>query len=179
AKTKADADKRKPEPDAKAKAAEDKRKPDADAKAKAAADKRKADADAKAKAAEDKRKADTDAKAKAEAEAQAKAEREAKETAANKKAEAKKIASDAKAQFKKRIENAWNPPNSSGKTVSIRFILSDSGQVTSFRITKSSGDDAVDASIKAAVYSAAPYPMPEDKDAKLEAKEVTSNFTVK
>ncbi|OTU89653.1 protein TolA, partial [Acinetobacter baumannii] len=175
--------KRKAEADAKAKqqkAAEDaKRKAEADAKAKqqkAAEDaKRKAEADAKAK----QQKAAEDARRKAEIEAEEKAAsaKKAQEEAAQKKGEAKKIASSAKRDFEQKIRRAWDvPTGSSGKTVSVRFTLSDSGSVSSIVITRSSGDDALDASIKAAIQASAPYPMPSDPDARREARSVTSTF---
>ncbi|MBD0137694.1 TonB C-terminal domain-containing protein, partial [Acinetobacter baumannii] len=48
-----------------------------------------------------------------------------------------------------KIRRAWDvPTGSSGKTVSVRFTLSDSGSVSSIVITRSSGDDAV-SSVKA------------------------------
>ncbi|MDS7956044.1 cell envelope integrity protein TolA, partial [Acinetobacter sp. V104_13] len=172
----------KAEADAKAKqqkAADDaKRKAEADAKAKQqkAADdaKRKAEADAKAK-----QKAADDAKRKAEAEAEAKAAsaQKAQEEAAQKKAEAKKVASSARRDFEQKIRRSWDvPTGSSGKTVGVRFTLSDSGSVNSIVITRSSGDDALDASIKAAIQAAAPYPMPSDPDARREARSVSSTF---
>ncbi|WP_171293059.1 cell envelope integrity protein TolA, partial [Acinetobacter baumannii] len=162
------------------KAAEDaKRKAEADAKAKqqkAAEDaKRKAEADAKAK----QQKAAEDARRKAEIEAEEKAAsaKKAQEEAAQKKGEAKKIASSAKRDFEQKIRRAWDvPTGSSGKTVSVRFTLSDSGSVSSIVITRSSGDDALDASIKAAIQASAPYPMPSDPDARREARSVTSTF---
>ncbi|OOT54945.1 cell envelope integrity protein TolA, partial [Acinetobacter pittii] len=178
---KADDAKRKAEADAKAKqqkADDAKRKAEADAKAKQqkAADdaKRKAEADAKAK-----QKAADDAKRKAEAEAEAKAAsaQKAQEEAAQKKAEAKKVASSARRDFEQKIRRSWDvPTGSSGKTVGVRFTLSDSGSVNSIVITRSSGDDALDASIKAAIQAAAPYPMPSDPDARREARSVSSTF---
>lgn len=50
------------------------------------------------------------------------------------------------------------------------------GSVSSIVITRSSGDDALDASIKAAIQASAPYPMPSDPDARREARSVTSTF---
>ena len=68
-----------------------------------------------------------------------------------------KIASSAKRDFEQKIRRAWDvPTGSSGKTVSVRFTLSDSGSVSSIVITRSSGDDALDASIKAAIQASAP-----------------------
>ena len=181
AKDKAAADKASKDKAAADKASKDKAAADKAAKDKAAADKASKDKAAADKAAKDKAAADKAVKDKADAEAEAKAgaAKKAEQEAAQKKADAKKIASNAKAEFTNKVKKSWKPPlGASGKTVSVRFILSDSGQVSSFRITKSSGDDAVDASIKDAVYNAEPYPMPEDKAARLEAKEVISKFTV-
>ena len=87
-----------------------------------------------------------------------------------------KIASSAKRDFEQKIRRAWDvPTGSSGKTVSVRFTLSDSGSVSSIVITRSSGDDALDASIKAAIQASAPT-MPSDPDARREARSVTSTF---
>ncbi|RZF55750.1 cell envelope integrity protein TolA [Acinetobacter halotolerans] len=192
AKAKADADaKRKADADAKAKAdADAKRKADADAKAKADADakakadadaKRKADADAKRKAdADAKAKADADAKAKADADAKAAAAKQAEQEAAQKKAESRRIASTAIRDFSNKIERAWRvPQGTSGKRVTVRFTLSDSGAVLSKVITRSSGDEALDASILAAIDAAAPYPMPEDPDARRQARIANPTFIAK
>ncbi|NAR94395.1 cell envelope integrity protein TolA [Acinetobacter haemolyticus] len=182
AKAKAAADaKRRAEADAKAKAEADaKRKAEADAKAKAEADaKRKAEADAKAKAEADaKRKAEADAKAKAEADAKAAAGKQAEQEAAQKKAESKRIASTAKRDFEQKIYRAWTMPlGSSGQRASARVTLSDSGAVLSVVVTASDPD--VKASVEAAIRAAAPYPMPEDPDARREARSFTSNFIAK
>jgi len=183
--------KRKAEATAKAKAEADaKRKADADAKAKADADaKRKAEANAKAKAdADAKRKAEADAKAKVEADAKRKAEAEAdakaaaakkaEQEAAQKKAESKKIASTAKRDFENKIKRAWNIPlSSSGQKATARVTLNDSGAVMS--VIVNSSDPDMKASIEAAVRAAAPYPMPDDPDARREARSFTSSFTAK
>ena len=63
--------------------------------------------------------------------------------------------------------------------MSVRFTLSDSGQVLSIVLTNPSGDEQLDASIKAAIKNAAPYPMPSDPAARNLAKSVTSTFTAK
>ncbi|MGJ8757192.1 TonB family protein, partial [Acinetobacter sp. HC8-3S] len=127
-----------------------------------------------------KRKADAEAKAKADAEEKAAAAKKAEQDAAQKKAEAKRIASTAKRDFTNKVHAAWKVPlGNTGKTVGVRFLLSDSGQVQSIVITKSSGDEGLDASIKTAIQNAAPYPMPEDPDARREARNVTSTFTAK
>ena len=119
-----------------------------------------------------------EAKERADADAKASSAKKAAEEAANKKAESKKIASTAKRDFEGKVKGAWRvPPGTSGKKVQVRFILSDSGTVTSFRITQSSGDENLDESIKSAVYAAAPYPMPSDSEARKQAKEVVSTFT--
>ncbi|WP_017394550.1 cell envelope integrity protein TolA, partial [Acinetobacter haemolyticus] len=169
------------EADAKAKAEADaKRKAEADAKRKAEADaKRKAEADAKAKAEADaKRKAEADAKAKAEADAKAAAAKQAEQEAAQKKAESRRIASTAKRDFEQKIYRAWTMPlGSSGQRASARVTLSDSGAVLSVVVTASDPD--VKASVEAAIRAAAPYPMPEDPDARREARSFTSNFIAK
>ena len=171
AKAKALQDQRKAAEAAKAKALQDQRKAAEAAKAKAVQDQRKAAEAAKAKAAQDKRKAEQQAAA---------AEKKSAQSATQQKAQARQVASDAKAKFSQKIYSRWNPPlGSTGQTVSVRFLLDESGQVKSFRVTKSSGDANVDASIKQAVYAAAPYPMPTDREARLVSQEVSSSFRVK
>ncbi|WP_017397523.1 cell envelope integrity protein TolA, partial [Acinetobacter junii] len=132
----------------------------------------KADADAK-------RKAEADAKAKAEAEeAKAASAKKAEQEAAQKKAEAKKIASTAKRDFTNKIERAWNvPTGSTGQKATARVTLSDSGAVLS--VIVNANDPDVKASVEAAVRAAAPYPMPDDPDARREARSFTSSFTAK
>ena len=185
AKDKATADKAAKDKAAADKAAKDKAAADKAAKDKAAADKAAKDKAAADKAAKDKAAADKAAKDKADAEraeadAKAAAAKKAEQEAAQKKADVKKIASTAKRDFTNKVYSAWKVPlDSRGKTVGVRFLLSDSGQIQSIVITRSSGDDELDASIKAAIQNAAPYPMPEDPDARRDAKNVTSNFTAK
>ena len=185
AKDKAAADKAAKDKAAADKAAKDKAAADKAAKDKAAADKASKDKAAADKAAKDKAAADKAAKDKADAEraeadAKAAAAKKAEQEAAQKKADVKKIASTAKRDFTNKVYSAWKVPlDSRGKTVGVRFLLSDSGQIQSIVITRSSGDDELDASIKAAIQNAAPYPMPEDPDARRDAKNVTSNFTAK
>ena len=69
------------------------------------------------------------------------------------------------------------PLGSSGQRASARVTLSDNGAVLSVVVTASDPD--VKASVEAAIRAAAPYPMPEDPDARREARSFTSNFTAK
>ncbi len=101
------------------------------------------------------------------------------QSAANKLAAAKKTASTAKRDFENKIKGRWNVPDgSSGKKVRVRFMLSASGGVESITILSSGGAD-IDASIRAAIKAAAPYPMPSDPQARAQAQEVISTFTAK
>ena len=136
-----------------------------------AAQKQQTEADTKAKAdAEAKRKADADAKAKADA------AQKAQQEAAQKKAEAKRIASTAKRDFENKIKRAWSTPiGSAGQKATARVTLNDSGAVMS--VIVNSSDPDMKASIEAAVRAAAPYPMPQDPDARREARSFTSSFT--
>lgn len=160
------------------KQAEAKRKAEAEAKAKAEADaKRKAEAEAKAKAeAEAKRKAEAAAKAKAEADAKAKAEaeRKAAEKALQDQLAAERAALDAArnqqilaqytAAMRQKVERNWIQPPSSrlGLSCTVRVQLMPGGDVASVQIVQSSGDAAFDRSVEAAVYRAAPLPLPPD-----------------
>ena len=69
------------------------------------------------------------------------------------------------------------PANSSGQKATARVTLSDSGAVLS--VIVNSSDPDVKASVEAAVRAAAPYPMPDDPDARREARSFTSSFTSK
>ena len=69
------------------------------------------------------------------------------------------------------------PANSSGQKATARVTLSDSGAVLS--VIVNSSDPDVKASVEAAVRAAAPYPMPDDPDARREARSFTSSFTAK
>ena len=139
-----------------------------------------ADKAAKDKAAADKAAKDKADAERAEADAKAAAAKKAEQEAAQKKADSKKIASTAIQDFRRKIDRAWHvPQGTSGKKVTVRFTLSDSGAVLSKVITKSSGDDALDASILAAIDAAAPYPMPDDPDARREARTASPTFIAK
>ena len=185
AKDKAAADKASKDKAAADKASKDKAAADKASKDKAAADKAAKDKAAADKAARDKAAADKASKDKADAEraeadAKAAAAKKAEQEAAQKKADAKKVASTAIQDFRRKIDRAWHvPQGTSGKKVTVRFTLSDSGAVLSKVITKSSGDDALDASILAAIDAAAPYPMPDDPDARREARTASPTFIAK
>jgi colicin import membrane protein len=158
------------------KQAEAKRKAEAEAKAAAEA-KAKAEADAKAKAAEAKAKAEADAKAKAaaEAKARAEAERRAAENALQEQLAAERAAMDAArnqqvlaqytAAMRQKVERNWIQPPSSrlGLSCTVRVQLMPGGDVASVQIVQSSGDAAFDRSVEAAVYRAAPLPLPADR----------------
>jgi colicin import membrane protein len=158
------------------KQAEAKRKADAEAKAKAEADaKRKAETEAKAKAeAEAKAKAAAKAKAEAEAKAKAAAERKAAEKALQDQLTAERAALDAArnqqilgqytAAMRQKVERNWIQPPSFrvGLSCTVRVQLMPGGDVASVQIVQSSGDAAYDRSVEAAVYRAAPLPIPPD-----------------
>ena len=179
-----------------AQAAKDKAAKDAQAKATrdAQAAKDKAAKDAQAKAARDaqaaKDKAAKDAQAKAERDAQnakdkaakeaaereSSAERAAQEAAKNK-ADAKKVAGNAVAAFKRKVESSWNPPDKPGETASVSVILDNNGNVTNVSVNAS--DPAVKASAEKAVRAAAPYPMPDDPEARKQARSFKTLLRVK
>lgn len=140
---------------------------------KQAEEKRLADAEAKRKMeAEAKRKAEAEAKAKAEAEAEAKrkAEADAQRRAAEQalqqqiQAEANQAIVDRYGSaIKAQIERNWiRPPNWLGLSCLVQVRLIPGGNVASVQIVKSSGDAAFDRSVEAAVYRAAPLPLPPD-----------------
>lgn len=179
--------KRKAELEAKRKAeAEAKRKTEAEAKRKAAVEakrkaelaaKRKAEAEAKRKAeAEAKRQAELEAKRKAEAEAKRKAEEAARlaaaEQAERERALQEQLAAEQNAReidryvavIKQQIERSWLRPGQAGEQLScvVQVRLIPGGDVVpgGVSVIKSSGNAAFDRSVEAAVYKAAPLPVP-------------------
>ena len=148
------------------------------AKAKAAAD--KAAADKAAKAATEKAAADKAAKAKAALQKNLGGEDEfsglkkdlsdkaSAKAAADAAAEKSRNAAAMIAQYKNRIQqtvkNRWKVPAGTEKhKVTVRISLNASGEVQSAVLTQSSGDDALDASIKAAILGGQ-LPVPDDPE---------------
>ena len=160
-----------------AQAAKDKAAKDAQAKATrdAQAAKDKAAKDAQAKAERDAQNA-KDKAAKEAAERESSAERAAQEAAKNK-ADAKKVAGNAVAAFKRKVESSWNPPDKPGETASVSVILDNNGNVTNVSVNAS--DPAVKASAEKAVRAAAPYPMPDDPEARKQARSFKTLLRVK
>lgn len=143
--------------------AEAKRKLEAEAQAKAEA-KRKAEADAKAKAeAEAKAKAAAEAKAKADAE-RALQEQLAAESAALANARNQDIISQYVGLIGEKVQRNWiQPPTSrAGLSCVVQVQLMPTGDVVSVQIVQGSGDATFDRSVEAAVYRAAPLPLPPD-----------------
>ncbi len=169
--------------DAQAKVARDaqvtKDKAAKDAQAKVARDaqvaKDKAAKDAQAKATRDAQ-ASKDKAAKEAAERESSAEKAAQEAAKNK-ADAKKVAGNAVAAFKRKVESSWNPPDKAGEKATVSVILDNNGNVTNVSVNAS--DPAVKASAEKAVRAAAPYPMPDDPEARKQARSFKTTLTVK
>jgi colicin import membrane protein len=159
----------------KKKAAEAERKKQAEEKRLAEAEaKRKLEAEAKAKA-DAKAKAEADAKAKAEAEAKAKAAAEAKAKADAERALQEQLAAEGAALeadtisrfvglIGEKVQRNWIKPQTSrvGLSCVVQVQLLPSGEVVSVQIVQSSGDAVFDRSVEAAVYRAAPLPLPPD-----------------
>ncbi|MEJ2395407.1 MAG: cell envelope integrity protein TolA [Candidatus Thiodiazotropha sp.] len=159
--------------------AEAKRKAEAEAKRKAAvAAKQKAEAERKAQA-EAKRKAELAAKQKAEAEAkrkaaaaEAKRKAEAAAQAERERALQEQLAAEQNAReidryvavIKQQIERSWLKPGQTTDQLScvVQVRLIPGGDVVpgGVSIVKSSGNGAFDRSVEAAVYKAAPLPVP-------------------
>lgn len=153
-----------------------KRKVEAAARKKAAAEKkRKADAAAKQKAAAEKqRKADAVAKQKAEAAAKQKAATEAKRKAAEAALQAQMAAeheqrvsgvvAEYTAYIQAKVNRSWlRPPGvPEGLSCTVKVILIPGGDVANVEIIKSSGNPVFDRSVEAAVFKAAPMPLPPD-----------------
>ena len=157
----------------KQKQAEEKRLAEAEAKRKLEAEakrKAEAEAEAKAKAEEAKRKAEAEAKRKAEEAAQRKAAEDAlqqplaAERAALEAARNADIISRYVGIIGQQVERNWiRPPTSqSGLSCVVRVQLVPGGDVVSVQVVQGSGDAAFDRSVEAAVYRAAPLPLPPD-----------------
>jgi colicin import membrane protein len=171
----------------KKKQAEEKRLAEAEAKRKIEAEaKAKADAEAKAKT-----KADAEAKAKADAEAKAKAAAEAQRKAAEQALQAQIAAEDAARDqsiisqyvgiIGDRVRRNWIQPPSSrvGLSCVVKVQLMPGGDVVSAQVVQSSGDAAFDRSVEAAVYRAAPLPLPPDPGLFESFRTLTFNFSPK
>lgn len=144
--------------------AEAKRKMEAEARAKAEAEAKRKKVEAEAKA-----KAEAEAKAKAAAEAKAKAEAEralqeqlAAERAALDAARNQDIISQYVGLIDAKVRRNWILPATSrpGLSCVVQVQLMPTGDVISVQIVQSSGDAAFDRSVEAAVYRAAPLPLP-------------------
>ncbi|HWS04033.1 MAG TPA: cell envelope integrity protein TolA [Gammaproteobacteria bacterium] len=161
-------------------------------KKKQAEEKRLAEAEAKRKIeAEAKAKADAEAKAKADAEAKAKAAAEAQRKAAEQALQAQIAAEDAARDqsiisqyvgiIGDRVRRNWIQPPSSrvGLSCVVKVQLMPGGDVISAQVVQSSGDAAFDRSVEAAVYRAAPLPLPPDPGLFESFRTLTFNFSPK
>ncbi len=155
--------------------AEEKRLAEAEAKRKIAA-KAKADAEAKSKA-------DAQAKAKAAAEAQRKAAEQALQAqiAAEDATRDQSIISQYVGIIGDRVRRNWIQPPSSrvGLSCVVQVQLLPGGDVISAQVVQSSGDAAFDRSVEAAVYRAAPLPLPPDPGLFESFRTLTFNFSPK
>ena len=159
-------------------------------KKKQAEEKRLAEAEAKRKI-EAKAKADAEAKAKADAEAKAKAAAEAQRKAAEQALQAQIAAEDAARDqsiisqyvgiIGDRVRRNWIQPPSSrvGLSCVVKVQLMPGGDVISAQVVQSSGDAAFDRSVEAAVYRAAPLPLPPDPGLFESFRTLTFNFSPK
>ena len=69
-------------------------------------------------------------------------------------------------QIQKSIKQQWNkPPNTEKLSATLSIIVFPDGEVRNIYVMKSSGNDAFDASIKAAINKASPLPVPKDNPA--------------
>lgn len=136
------------------KAAEEKRIADEQAAAKKAADAKRA--------AEEKRAAD-EARVRSQREAELRRSLEAEERASAMRTSG--VANQWYAQIKARIERAWiRPPSArAGVSCDVSVTQVPGGEVVSVRVDScTGGDDALRASVEAAVYRASPLPPPPD-----------------
>ncbi|MFZ5622570.1 MAG: cell envelope integrity protein TolA [Pseudomonadota bacterium] len=139
---------------------------------KAAEAKRQQEELARKKQAEEKRLAELEAKRKMEAEAKRKAaekalqEQLAAERAAREAAQAEanqRVVNQYVGAIQAQVRRNWiQPTNWQGRSCTVQVQLIPGGDVASVQIVQSSGDPAFDRSVEAAVYRAAPLPLPPD-----------------
>lgn len=104
----------------------------------------------------------------------------ANENAGPTKGEIKTMVGNAKRDFEKKIYRTWKPPfDAKGKSIKVRFSLTNNGAVKSVVITGGGGDENLEASIKQAIMDAQNYTLPENPDARKQALSVEATFTVK
>lgn len=103
----------------------------------------------------------------------------AAEADAAKKAEAKKIASSSQREIQQKIFRSWQvPKGSAGLDARARIVLTDTGNVQSI-VVMDAPNAAFKNSIEKAVRQAAPFAMPEDRDARHAARLIHIRFAAK
>ena len=103
----------------------------------------------------------------------------AAEADAAKKAEAKKIASSSQREIQQKIFRSWQvPEGSAGLDARARIALTDTGNVQSI-VVMDAPNAAFKNSIEKAVRQAAPFAMPEDRDARRAARLIHIRFAAK
>jgi colicin import membrane protein len=71
----------------------------------------------------------------------------------------------------------WRVPSNDNLSAKVRITLNPRGEVLSVLITQSSGDDAFDASLKAAIERSSPLPIPDDAElAQKQFRTITFTF---
>lgn len=137
--------------------------------------KRKMAAEAKRKQEEEKRKA-------AEAALQAKlAEEQAQMERAARAKRAQRLVSQYTVAIKRKVTQNWiRPPGiPAGLSCTVRVQLIPGGDVASVEVLKSSGNAVFDRSVEAAVYKAAPLPLPDDASLFEQFRQLTFVFSPK
>lgn len=101
------------------------------------------------------------------------------EANAAKEAEAKTIASSSQREIQQKIFRSWQvPEGSAGLDARARIVLTDAGNVQSI-VVMDAPNAAFKNSIEKAVRQAAPFAMPEDRDARRAARLIHIRFTAK
>lgn len=91
---------------------------------------------------------------------------------------AKQIALTTQREFRNRVYRAWQPPvGSKGESAKASVILSEAGTVIS--IVVQAMNPEVKTSVEQAIRAAAPFPMPNDPEARQFARTFKVSFTVK
>lgn len=103
----------------------------------------------------------------------------AAEADAAKKSEVKKIASGSQREIQQKIFRSWQvPEGSAGLEARARIVLTDTGNVQSI-VVMDAPNAAFKNSIEKAVRQAAPFAMPEDRDARRAARLIHIRFAAK
>jgi colicin import membrane protein len=162
----AEAEKKRQEEEARKKAEAEKKRQEEEARKKAEAEKKRKEEEARRKAEAERKRREDEARKAAEAEMQARLAAEQEALASQRRGAMQSMVNEYVAYIQQKVQRSWIHPPSSGAelscTVEVRLIPS--GEVIDAQIVRSSGDNAFDRSVEAAVFKASPLPVPPDPE---------------